>query len=368
MKPRSLLFITVLFFSLYAPAQNTALLDSVGLYGNLLANIAVLDQSVEMQNNGSRIGVYLQRMNIKGFNAEGKFELGVNLLKNNNSFSPDAATLDNPSSFLNETVKPVTTRLGYIGLNSKKWGTLRIGKQWGVYYDVSSFTDNFNVFGGLASGTYNTGTDAGSEGTGRAESSITYHNTFHNLTFGLQAQIPGITFNFGGSMVYQLSHSFTIGAAYNYYEIPKNLRQAIINSEKVANSVVTSLKYKTKKTYFAVSYAFNESEIQYPTDTTIVGFAANGIELYAHHYFTDKFIILAGFNYLITSKLFNSVPKNYRVFTIPVGAAYYLLPEILCYTEVQFDQGISINGNKKNNVYVIGLSYNFSSGRSVRRN
>ena len=47
---------------------------------------------------------------------------------------------------------PLFTRLGYVALQPS-WGSLSIGKQWGVYYDVAGFTDWFPLFGGEATGT-----------------------------------------------------------------------------------------------------------------------------------------------------------------------------------------------------------------------
>jgi predicted porin len=360
MKMNRILLLAMIFFSFCAQAQNTTLLDSINFYGSLRAHVAVYDQIVEMENNGSRIGINMFRRNIIGFDVEGRLELGVNLLKNNTSFNPGAASADNPSSFLTEQIAAVTTRLGFIGIHSAKWGSLLIGKQWSVYYDVSNFTDNFSVFGGSASGTYNTGSDGGGEGTGRAESAITYRNVFKNLTLGLQAQFPGGTFNYAGSLVYHLPHGFTVGAAYNYYDIPKDIQQVIVNTRKDANSFVTSLKYSNSKTDIAVTYAYNQSEAQFPTDSTIVGFSANGIELYAHYFITDKFMILGGINYLKPAGTFNSVPPNFKVLYFPVGATYTILPGMHCYAEFQLNQGININGNNQTNVFTIGFRYDFN--------
>ncbi|MFZ4546237.1 MAG: porin [Bacteroidales bacterium] len=363
MKARRILFLLAVLLSLNSFAQQKSLLDSINIYGSLRAHLAVYDRAIEMQNNGSRFGFNLDRNVIGGFTAEAKVELGINLLKNNNSFKSDAATADNPNAYLVETVKPITTRLGYIGFESPKWGTLRIGKQWGVYYDVSAYTDNFNVFGGSASGTYNTSTDGGGEGTGRAESAISYHKTIRNLSMGVQAQFPLHTFNCGGSLLYKLPLGFTIGAAYNYYEIPESLKLAVANFQDVAHSAVGLLMYNSQKSMLAFTFAYNQSESQYPTDSTIVGFAANGTEFYAHHYFTKKLLGLAGFNLLKPTGTNNSLPDGFKIFTIMAGAAYTIVPDLFCYSEFQINNGVLISGEKGNNVFTVGLKYNFSFGR-----
>lgn len=363
MKVVKILFLIAVLLSIKATAQQKVLLDSINFYGSLRAHLAAYNKDIEMQNNVSRFGFTLDRHVIGGFTAEGKVELGINLLKNNNSFKADAATSDNPRAYLIETVKPITTRIGYIGFKSDKWGTLRIGKQWGVYYDVSVYTDNFNVFGGSASGTYNTNTDGGGEGTGRAEGTVSYHKTFRNLSIGLQVQFPRQTFNCGGSLLYKFPYGFTAGAAYNYYQVPEILKKVVPDSKNTANSFVGLLMYTTPKTMIAFTYAFNQSEVQYPTDTTIVGFAAKGAELYAHQYLTDKLMVLTGFNHLIPSGTFNGVPEDFKIFTIMFGAAYRIVPDLFCYSEFQFNNSISIINEKGENVFAIGLRYNFSFGR-----
>lgn len=50
--------------------------------------------------------------------------------------------------------------------------------------------------------------------------------------------------------------------------------------------------FTSPKTMIAFTYAYNQSEVQYPTDTTIIGFAVKGAELYAHQFLTDKLMVL----------------------------------------------------------------------------
>jgi predicted porin len=140
------------------------------------------DEEVSVKNNSSRAGVYLDRHIAGGVSGFAKLELGTNLVLNNTSFNPDAFT--NPDvSFTTTTTQAVTTRLGFVGLKFPKYGSVAIGKQWGVYYDVGEWTDRFYIFGGLASGVYNTNSDGGSEGTGRAEDAVVYRNTFRSAFY-----------------------------------------------------------------------------------------------------------------------------------------------------------------------------------------
>jgi predicted porin len=360
-----IVFILLLLPGYFALGQSAKQTDSVGFYGSMRAQIAAYNKKVEMENNGSRIGFTLHSRAIESFNIEGKLELGVNLIKNNNSFKSDDATSENPSAFLAETVKPITTRLGYIGLHSDRWGTFLIGKQWSVYHDVSGYTDYFNAFGGIASGTYNKGTDGGGEGTGRAESAITYRNNFHNLQFGLQIQLPGESFNYGGSLLYQLPHGLLVGAAFNHYDVPESLQFLVKNSRNSANSLVFLLRYTDSRSSIAVTYANNGSETQYLPDLKIAGFAANGVELHAAYWLTKTIQVMGGFNYLVPTRSFESIPDDFNIFIIPVGFAWNILPDFICYSEFQLNEGRNIISSRESNVYVLGLKYNFQIGRSV---
>ena len=98
--------------------QPTTILDSVNFYGSLRAHVAFYNNNVEVQNNASRIGFYLDRKIVNGISAFGGLELGTNLVNNNKSFNPDAATHPN-ESFFTETEPAVSTRLGFVGIKHK---------------------------------------------------------------------------------------------------------------------------------------------------------------------------------------------------------------------------------------------------------
>lgn len=354
------LILSLIIASNYSFSQVNSSIDSVNFYGSLRSIIAIYEDNTEMQNNSSRIGLNLNSKSIKGFSVHGGFELGINLLKSNNTFNPDAATSATPDAFLVETVKPLTTRLGYIGINSTKWGSLIIGKQWGVYYDVSSFTDKFNVFGSLASGTYNTGTDGGGEGTGRADNAITYRKTWDFFSLGLQAQFPDKTNNFGVSTKFKLSKSINLGVAYNYYQIPKVIKLAITNSGNYANSIVSSLNYKSQKTYFAFTVAYNQSEILYPSDTNIVAFSGLGLEFFIKHAIKQRCIIYAGVNYLEPVQNYTLISNYYKIMKFPIGISYLIFPNFQFYSEVLIDNGRLVDGKRGKNVFTLGLKYDFN--------
>lgn len=355
------ILVLILLTTKYLFAQETVVLDSINFYGSLRAHVAMYDEQIEVQNNSSRIGFYLNRRIVSGVAGFAKLELGTNLVQNNNTFNADAATFPD-ESFYNETQPAFTTRLGFIGLQSK-YGSIAIGKQWGVYYDVSAWTDLFWIFGGKASGTYNTDTDGGTEGTGRAENSLVYHYQADRFSLGLQAQFNGDKQNYAASAVANLTDEITIGAAFNTYAPSQDILDLVGGSKTQANSFVVGFRYKTDKLNLAANYDFNQSESQFPGDT-VVAFPANGVELYANYFLMPKLSVVGGFNYLKPTSTPEIIDPDFNLFQIMIGAAYYFVPDFLAYTEYKIDLGTDTGGNKPANVFAIGLRYNFDFGKS----
>ena len=228
---------------------------------------------------------------------------------------------------------------------------------------MSGWTDNFWVFGGVASGTYNTSNDGGTEGTGRAEDALQYRFTAKRFAIGLQAQFNGPKQNYGASAVLNITNHLSLGAAYNFYEVPDNILALVGDERKDANSVIGGIKYSTKKLYAAFVYDYNQSESQFPADT-VVAFPANGIELLIQYYLLSKLRIEGGINYLKPTSTPELISSDFNLNRIILGAAYYFVPDFFAYTEYNIDEGTDINGNKPNSVYTIGFRYNFSFGKS----
>lgn len=359
------IFLAAGLFTSHSLFGQTTILDSINFYGSFRAHLAVFDEKVQVENNSSRAGFYLDRKIAGSVSGFAKLELGTNLVRNNTQFNPDAAT--NPDeSFSTPSTDPVTTRLGFIGLRTAKLGSISIGKQWGVYYDVSGWTDLFWVFGGKASGTYNTNNDGGSEGTGRAENAIQYRYATGKFSIGLQTQLSGTVQNYAASAVLNLTNNFSLGGAFNTYEPSADILAIVGGEKNRANSVVGGIKYSSKKLYASVVYDFNQSEVQYPGDT-VVDFPANGIEALVHYYIVPKLRLEAGVNYLKPTSTPEIISPDFNIFQIVIGGAYYFLPDFLAYTEFKLDEGTDTGGNTPSNVFAIGLRYNFSFGASQVR-
>jgi predicted porin len=360
MKKATLIFCAALFV---APAYaQVPLLDSLSFYGSLRTHLAAYEKKVELQNNASRIGFRLERNLPCDLVAFGGLELGVNLVRNNKLFNPNAAS--NPDeSFFEDAEAAVFTRLGFIGIRSAKFGSLSFGKQWGVYYDVTAWTDDFWVFGGVASGTYNTGNDAGTEGTGRAENAIIYRYRRKKLAAGLQVQLNGREQNYAASLVATPSSKINVGVSFNTYSPSQEILNIVGNSKKRANSLAAGVKYIDGKFTGALVYDYNQSEVQYPPDS-VVAFPANGVEGLVQYWVFPKLKCEGGFNYLKPVSTPAAIDPDFNLLRIIVGGAYYFLPEFLAYTEYNLDLGVNTEGNKPPNVFVLGLRYDFSFNKS----
>ncbi|MCM2973131.1 porin [Larsenimonas suaedae] len=81
-------------------------------------------------------------------------------------------------------------RLLYAGLSNDEYGTVLIGKQYSVWYDlVAVSTDWFWYNGATAQGSFaGRSGDGGFEGTGRADNAISYRNTFGDWSVGVLYQ------------------------------------------------------------------------------------------------------------------------------------------------------------------------------------
>lgn len=216
---------------------------NIGGQANVVAQSINGAGTSTIANNASRITIDAQHKLTNGWKAFTTLEWGVNIagqqdISLNGGQNNITATED--SEFL-------SNRLGFVGLSHDKYGTITLGKQWGVWYDVVGNTDNTEYWGGGATGAYTFGGDGGIDGTGRADKAIQYRNTFGNLSIGLQGQLKQdsvdtnlslqemvnpktakvtdpkvrveINNSFGLSAKYQVTDNVTVAAGYNRADI-----------------------------------------------------------------------------------------------------------------------------------------------------
>lgn len=302
------LLIIASFFCLASNAQEQPK-DSVLLdfhpYGSFRAHMAYYDDELELQENVSRIGFQIGVTNKKGLRFFVGAELAMNLFKGPVQFNTDGNTNSGFLAIQNSQNRQVfSTRLGYVGIDFKKYGTIQMGKQWSVYYDITQFTDKFNVFGGQGSATYVGNSDGGGSGTGRANQSVTYRLHWHNWFLGLQGQFDSTSNNYlvdgyGISLQYELLDGLKIGSAINKKHLSRSIRENTLGLD--GNPLYWSLGASFENSHWDLGFVYAYQENGDYADTVIeneliIGiYDAIGLELFTK-FKQPRYSLIAGFN------------------------------------------------------------------------
>jgi len=362
----------------YLPRLSSMDFNQIDLYGSIRSRLTAYDENVEIQNNGSRIGVALSSFwnKEKEFGVVGRMEWSVNLVSNDFEFNLEA---NNTSGFAQaqkvSTQNPFGVRLGLVGLDLNQYGKVTIGKQWSVYYDVTRMTDRFFVFGGSSLGTFVNRTDGGTLGTGRAEKALQYRLDVNNWRIGTQVQYRGITGNssqgdsYGLSVLYQPdSLNVRVGAAFNHAQIAKSTAELLIGASESPQSLAAAISYwegtrspsHQSTLYAALAYAWINAAEGVDTDSLTVVYSAHGLEGVVHYQFYDKFSLISGFNFQFPYDANELISAGFNKAQYILGLFYCLTAEGYVYLEGIFDDSNDQFGNKGTNVLTLGLRYNFS--------
>ena len=138
----------------------------------------------DIRNNSSRIGLRGEKHLGGSLTAFARLELGVNLVNNDRAIietgEPGApigqgsqALFSRPRIHRPRAPPSATCPGASSGRRTTTW---------------RQFTDQGQLFSGLASGAFGAGTDGGLAGTGRAERSVQYRERFGPVSVGLQVQ------------------------------------------------------------------------------------------------------------------------------------------------------------------------------------
>ena len=384
MKPGNyllLLLAILLFIQQDLCAQEEKIQDSLQInvnpYGSFRGHFAFFNDEVEFQENASRVGL---EMGVKKNKFEFFFgvELGINLFKSNSQFNFDG---NNASGFFivqnNQANQVFTTRLGFLGLRMGKYGTLSLGKQWSVYYDVTSYTDNFNVFGARGSSTFVAGTDGGAIGTGRADQSLIYRNQFGPLLLGLQMQAKNTTNNnfidgFGGSLQWQIAEVLKAGVSFNKSNVNDELVDElnILGYDGDHRYFGAGLNYTTDELVLSAIYTqhengdltrgFRDVSLEDGLGPTIV-FDAYGFEFFGR-YNWNKLSLLAGYNHYIPdlAEIESEagelpVSDNFKIRDVVFGLEYRPARFIFIYSEFRLANSKDALGVADEDVLTLGL-------------
>jgi len=337
-------------------------------YGSFRGHFALLNEQLEIQENGSRVGIELSvhQGKIRYFTG---VELGINLFRSAQFLNADANT---NSGFIrfgeSQNLQVFSTRLGYLGADFGRYGVVTIGKQWGVFYDITGYTDHFNVFGGQGSATYVANSDGGDTGTGRANQALTYRNTLGPISFGGQLQMRSIVNGylldgFGVSAQFAFWDHFKAGAAYNksYYDdfFVDNTLGMGGQPEYLALGISYSSDILELGGVFSRHTNGDLTRSLVEDELIATVFDAEGFELFGK-FKKPKYSILAGFNGYFPDVEGLPVSQEFKRQFYMIGAEYKPSRFAYFYAEYRYGKGINSFGIEALDVFTLGLRLDFS--------
>ncbi|CAI1610280.1 MULTISPECIES: porin [Serratia] len=268
------------------------------------------------------------------------------------------------------------TRLGFAGLKFANYGSFDYGRNYGVVYDVESYTDMLPEFGG------DTYTYTDNFMNGRSTGLATYRNrSFFGLVDGLNIalQYQGKNENdrsnihkqngdgYGMSVDYQDIGGSGIGAAVAFSDSNRTKYQkdaaygATYGKGDSATAWTTALKYDANQVYLAAMYA--ETRNMTPiTVNGVAGFAnkTQNFEVVAQYQFENG--LRPSLAYLQSKgKDIETIGDVDLVKYIDIGATYYFNKNMYTYVDYKINQLNDDNKLKLNtdNIVAASLTYRF---------
>ncbi|HEV8548649.1 MAG TPA: porin [Polyangiaceae bacterium] len=343
----------------------------VDVYGRLDGHVAFSSDDVSVKNNSSRVGVMAEQTVLGDIKVLGQGEWKMNLGQGDTSYN----VTENPDSgfgtFQSKTSQALTTRLGFIGLKLGRYGTLTLGKQWGVYYDVSGWTDLYIVFGTHGSSTFNAGTDGGQTGEGRANEALAYRVALGPLRLGIQAQFegakPGAVDTVSASAIYQLTKGLRAGVAYSHAFL--NLGSTLVGYDGGDGQALTGgLVFDDAGWKFALVDTWTHNHEAVSTASASVVYDTLGAELFASRRFGELLMLVAGFDYAIPRQLdARFVNPNYGTRDV-LGSVRWLLDRkaaSFVYLEGRTGATRDASGSRAEDVVMLGIRFNYSLRRGL---
>lgn len=297
------------------------------------------------------------------------------------------------------------TRVGFAGIRVADAGSFDYGRNYGVVYDVTSWTDVLPEFGGDTYGSDNFMQS-------RANGVATYRNTdffglVDGLNFALQYQGKngsvsgeGSTANgrqalkqngdgFGGSLTYDLGEGFSIGGAISsskrttdqndslYVErdantgVPTGKTSKIYGNGDRAETYSAGLKYDANNIYLATQYTqtYNATRFGGSPNAGVYGFAdkAQNFEVVAQYQF--DFGLRPSVAYLQSKgKNINNGVRDFGdqdlVKYVDVGATYYFNKNMSTYVDYKINlldknDFTEAAGISTDNIVALGMVYQF---------
>jgi predicted porin len=356
-------------FALGATAEASGGDEFVGSfepYGQLRTHLAAYDDTAEVQDNATRVGInFRTRGRIKMFAGT---EWGVNLVQSETQFNLSASGNGEFGVVNTETNPLFTARLGFVGVDFGVAGRIAMGKQTAVHYDVTSYTtDRFNVFGGQGTSTYVAGTDGGETGTGFADRVVNYRNTlFKILDVGIQGQFRGgkDSEGLGASAQLTVLPGVKVGGAYTRTNWSDTTRDLVrnLNGDAEYAALGTRIDWRVFEMGLVYAHQTNGDMVQVPFADVVtpVAFDADGVELYVRGQI-KRLGLIGGFTYQNPDVDDPLIDPDFNVKYAILGAEWFVARTAKIYTESKIDlDSVSPTGESGGNVFTIGFRYDFS--------
>jgi predicted porin len=339
-------------------------------YASLRNIVSIDDSGAQVQDNASRVGINLSTFGpIKVF---GTAEWGVNLVRSETTFNAGAATAEGFGVISQDTQPVFSARLGFLGVDTGRFGRLSFGKQNSTHYDITSYTtDRFNVFGGQSTATYVAGTDGGQSGTGRADQTILYHLKFAKIfDFGAQGQLrTGDTsqaFNgFGFSVQAAVLPGLKVGGAYNKTYFNPQFTNLVFNGGGTDYWTLGAMGTWRNLEWGADWTRQTNGDIAFvpdPAGGTVpvaAGFSASGVEIYSRLHF-GKFAAVLGFEDYIPRDLSPLINPNFKTRYAILGAEWHISKSGYAFLETRLGDSVDAQGKDVSDAAAIGFRYDFS--------
>lgn len=337
--------------------------------GNKLNLYGKVDARHQFSSNKSADGdKTYARLGIKGvtqINSElsgyGQWEYNINT---NNSETTDAKN---------------ATRLAFAGLKYADYGSFDYGRNYGVIYDVESYTDVLPVFGG------DSYTNTDNFMTGRANNLATYRNTdffgiVEGLDFALQYQGKnggtGESANPRTSIAEQNGEGIGLATQYNigmglsiavaYADSHRTAAQKRVILGKKAEAWTTGIKYDANNIYLAAIYAGTRNMTPYgdysSPATSKIAKKTENVELVAQYQF--DFGLRPSIAYLQSKGKHLAEGSHNLVKYVALGSYYDFNKNMTTYIDYKVNllkknKFTTDNNITTDNIVGVGMTYQF---------
>jgi len=298
-----------------------------------------------------------------------QYEASVKFSNNGNVIGSDTQAGNESTGIL------LGTRLNYFTMRKDAYAAV-IGKYWGVYYDIAGMTDKYMVFGALGNGVYNSGTDGGGSGTGRAANVLQLRIKKDVYNIGLQLQYHPKNFSALYSGVYAYGAAFSLyykgldnglklGLTANYARLRDIYAPLDANSSDTLASrgvgendiaVLAGLSYQKDKVSLDFTLGGSKNHITDDEGNSLRGL---GSELYVRYRLQEKWRFAFGFNMLFPNKRYYKKEYELRDYIASLQYAFNQEYTRLIYLETKYSAGTNADGSKMSSAAALGFRYLF---------